>query len=1129
MRLLQHIILIIFFINSSWSKNLYNKNFKKRNEVNFDDDMMIEIVNDLENDENEIYNSNIIDQIIEFNVDEDLGSNNMDQNLNKGNEKEDEVIEIDFGYNGIENPVKPVIDENANNEKEKEKEKDTSIIIDTNPDLSKYKNTKVTFTPTFTPIKYLPDEEKEKLKQHKNDNAYISAGADNISNFSGFYNQLTSDEKTIYDKIVESSTKSPPELTVSVTITSSKNYKTFHDDMLDSAERVVSAVISDYTELWWIGSYRMGMSQSSPYLIQLKFQIDTGDTVNQVVNINKKFEIMKEDIIKRISDLNLTTNYAKLKFIHDYLITKIVYTFGRDHIRTLYGALVENKCVCEALANCGNNRGTIKCPSNSNYFCIDGDNVLYKSSGSQCKKVYYESLEKTIVFLKESGGYIEYTDEDTLDSSEFIIYECLQSDGINSGCTIYTEKYYHDKVNQHIYHLETNHQYKQLRGTSYVSNGDTYICNTEGVCAIDIFPGYYLAGTITSGKYNKLIHCTTSTSGRKTTTTCSNETKPTVNGYYINGSSGGKSLIECSNTSSSSPACYVSVPPNSIKTTGYGYLDAGNDNSSSSTYAGVIICTSTVCSSKDKPRDSSTLYYIDASVSSDTAIITCDNTSCRSGSGTLTNGYAYIDGSTDGNVLLSNGRKFSSVASGASSSLSKYYIDASNPKQIITCGYNSTSKKVICSSGTNNATGSTKTYFVDSGISGNIIECTTSTCTSKAPNVGYYITGNSEYPLLQCSNSSRQINCNALSKNDVQQAYYLDGSSTTDNKNYSKVIYCSSATSCSVITTTVKGYYIEGSSTSKAQLIYSDGSSYSLYSPVNVGYYLEGSSSTNGSDYTQVIYCSSPSLCSSVKTTYIGYYVDGSSATSTSSSSKKRATTTPTYSKLIVCDGTKYTAVTTTNYEGYYFDGSSTTNNTTYKKVIYCSSSATTCTPIATTIKGYYLDGTSTINNTDYNKLIVSDGSYYSSLTSINVGYYLNGNSSTNSLIYSKLIYCKSTTSCSTLENNRINEGFYLEGGTATNPTSYSQLITCKESSNVKTCAMHTTSSSSIPFDGYYVSGMQDKTQFPLINCISKSCDKVADNAINSGYYMEGSTSTSNGSNYTKVITCIIFIFNNYN
>jgi len=60
----------------------------------------------------------------------------------------------------------------------------------------------------------------------------------------------------------------------------------------------------------------------------------------------------KSDIMDQIENLKLTTKYAILRYIHDYLITKIVYTLDENmiHIRTIYGALVESKCVCEGYA-----------------------------------------------------------------------------------------------------------------------------------------------------------------------------------------------------------------------------------------------------------------------------------------------------------------------------------------------------------------------------------------------------------------------------------------------------------------------------------------------------------------------------------------------------------------------------------------------------------------------------------------------------------------------------------------------------------------------------------------------------------------------------------------------------------
>jgi len=67
------------------------------------------------------------------------------------------------------------------------------------------------------------------------------------------------------------------------------------------------------------------------------------------MSLNKEIENVKNEIIDNISTFNVTTSYAILRYIHDYLITNIIYILdeNRTHIRTLYGALVEKQCVCE--------------------------------------------------------------------------------------------------------------------------------------------------------------------------------------------------------------------------------------------------------------------------------------------------------------------------------------------------------------------------------------------------------------------------------------------------------------------------------------------------------------------------------------------------------------------------------------------------------------------------------------------------------------------------------------------------------------------------------------------------------------------------------------------------------------
>ncbi|ORX83764.1 scaffoldin [Anaeromyces robustus] len=1131
-------------------------------------------------------------------------------------------------------------------------------------------------------------EEVEELS----DNAFVSSDSDIIPNFTNFYDQLNNIEKKFYDAILGSSTKNPPEFEVEVTFDYNgqninandyqSNQADFERNIDDYQERSFTAIIYDHPELWWIGAINSGYSyylNNNQKTVRFNLIGNKSFTSSEIANLNLKIEAMKIDITNKISQLGLTTDYAKLKYIHDYLITKLVYVLdeSRAHIRNVYGALVENKCVCEgyaeafqyiaqqynidciiarsinhewnfvklnskwyvvdvtwddpgningsntpsgsninldtdyflvgtnhdyygekyyedeshiliysayddtnhlvkypsietndytpnstekneadkidfntwytstllAIPNCLINRyNSIICPTISNYFCINGDNELYKSGGSTCKKTYTYSSNKNIVFLKDSNGYTEYTSGDTTDTSLFIIYDCKNNS--NSGCTILTNDYYHDTINQHIFYLDTtNYQYKQLKGTIYndSESGKDYICDSNGICSINNNDGYYLAGTVTSGKYNKLIQCVTTTSGRNTITNCSTEKVPTVDGYYINGAEAGKSLIYCSNTSGGSPSCYLSVSSSNIKTSGYAYLDAGNDNSINTSYGGYITCTSMKCIPQSKPSNTNEiLYFIDGGINTDQNIIQCDQTKCNTFIGTYTNGYALPDGTKDGSVLLGNGNKFIQTDSNATSRINKYFIDAMDPKKIIICGYNTESKKIVCSSDNSGATASNKTYFIDAGISGNLIECNTSICTSIIPNIGFYISHNENNPLIKCTEVSKKIQCETVSKSKIKEGFYLNGSSTTNNKNYSEIISCSSNSSnCLIITTKIKGYYIYGSSSSSSSLIFCDGSSYTLLQESYIGFYLDGSSSTDNINYTQIIKCNES--CITVKTKNIGYYLDGSSATSNISLSKrkgnrnelleninskeKRASTVTTYSKLIVCDGTKYILYNNIIHIGYYLDGSSTSDNTKYKNVISCTSSST-CSSITTTplIKGYYLEGNSTTDNVKYNKLISYNGSYYTLLSSINIGYYLNGNSSTDNIYYNQLIYCESNTNCSNIENNNIKEGFYFEGSKATGSISSTQLINCSND-DLKTlaCKMHNNIRSKTfyePYDGYYINGMNDSFDNPLIRCSSNTCIKLNRNAINQGYYVEGSTSTINKSLYAKLISC---------
>lgn len=61
----------------------------------------------------------------------------------------------------------------------------------------------------------------------------------------------------------------------------------------------------------------------------------------------KQVENIKNDIINAVSKKN---TYNKIKYIHDMLVNSIEYDSTKENIHNIYGALVENKVVCEGYA-----------------------------------------------------------------------------------------------------------------------------------------------------------------------------------------------------------------------------------------------------------------------------------------------------------------------------------------------------------------------------------------------------------------------------------------------------------------------------------------------------------------------------------------------------------------------------------------------------------------------------------------------------------------------------------------------------------------------------------------------------------------------------------------------------------
>ncbi|ORX67713.1 hypothetical protein BCR32DRAFT_272551 [Anaeromyces robustus] len=224
---------------------------------------------------------------------------------------------------------------------------------------------KIVFKSKNNLIKYQDDEEKNYMKiQYYNktnvvyidDNDYINVSSvpDNVN--TRLYDHLNNNEKVMYDIIFSASKNETPIIDTNMIVYNVYSLDDYLNELEVSAERVFTTLIFENPELWWLGNYEMYIYTTDvlyEYNINIKLipesSIFYDYTIDDIMIINQSIENITLDIMNQIASLNIKTPYAILRYIHDYLITNIVYTLDekRRHIRTLYGALAQNKCVCE--------------------------------------------------------------------------------------------------------------------------------------------------------------------------------------------------------------------------------------------------------------------------------------------------------------------------------------------------------------------------------------------------------------------------------------------------------------------------------------------------------------------------------------------------------------------------------------------------------------------------------------------------------------------------------------------------------------------------------------------------------------------------------------------------------------
>jgi len=217
------------------------------------------------------------------------------------------------------------------------------------------------------PFKYKTEEERLALQQivinNFFDNDIVSISSSNIPFNELFYNQLNDEQKIVYDTLLRTCKDQDNLISPIVQLTLSDCESNFsnHYKELES-EKIFTCFVFDHPEFWWVGSYGYSVICKDNSTFIIKYTLvnnatpETNLSKNTIIARNEEIQTAIQNIKRKISQKGLTTVYDVLKFIHDYLVTNIVYTPDMDnpdkyyYIRTIYGALVKQDCVCEGYA-----------------------------------------------------------------------------------------------------------------------------------------------------------------------------------------------------------------------------------------------------------------------------------------------------------------------------------------------------------------------------------------------------------------------------------------------------------------------------------------------------------------------------------------------------------------------------------------------------------------------------------------------------------------------------------------------------------------------------------------------------------------------------------------------------------
>lgn len=168
-----------------------------------------------------------------------------------------------------------------------------------------------------------------------------------------YYRQLDATGKSMYDTIVSNTYKF-------VDGYGTMEFSVKTSDVGEHFQTVWDAVSLDRPDLFWVDTQKISLvTTTTSFLGKTKYKytlepkegesyfVDYFKTSNEVRVAKLAVEQITDAIVQRA----VGSTYDKVKFIHDELVNRIEYNQESNvNNSNIYGAIIENKCVCEGYA-----------------------------------------------------------------------------------------------------------------------------------------------------------------------------------------------------------------------------------------------------------------------------------------------------------------------------------------------------------------------------------------------------------------------------------------------------------------------------------------------------------------------------------------------------------------------------------------------------------------------------------------------------------------------------------------------------------------------------------------------------------------------------------------------------------